>query len=106
MRDFIVGDVGKVLDLLQKISPSLVDSLLLLIGFAQGTNEPKSEDAPNNIFAPVAGYDRVEGDFNKLAIPSFLDWFEMNPPLKWGAVALAVLGVAAFLGGWRPGNDI
>ncbi|PLZ77481.1 short-chain dehydrogenase, partial [Fischerella thermalis WC217] len=38
MRDFIVGDVGKVLDLLQKISPSLVDSLLLLIGFAQGTN--------------------------------------------------------------------
>ncbi|PMB37626.1 short-chain dehydrogenase [Fischerella thermalis CCMEE 5330] len=82
-----------------KNSPSLVDSLLLLIGFAQGTNEPKSEDAPNNIFVPVAGYDRVEGDFNKLAIPSFLDWFDMNPPLKWGAVALAVLGVVAFLGG-------
>ena len=32
-RDFIVGDVGKVLDVLQKVSPSLVDSLLLLIAF-------------------------------------------------------------------------
>jgi NAD(P)-dependent dehydrogenase (short-subunit alcohol dehydrogenase family)/DNA-binding transcriptional regulator YhcF (GntR family) len=106
MRDFIVGDVGKVLDLLQKISPSLVDSLLLLIGFAQGTNEPKSEDAPNNIFAPIEGQDRVEGDFSKLAIPSFLDWFDMNPPLKWGTLALAVLGVTAFLGGWRPGSDV
>lgn len=105
-RDFIVGDVGKVLDIMQRVSPSLVDSLLLLIGFTgQRTDEPKSEDAPDNVFEPIEGYDRVEGDFGNLAIPTFTDWLDMNPPLKWGAVAAAALGVAAVIGGLFPGKD-
>jgi NAD(P)-dependent dehydrogenase (short-subunit alcohol dehydrogenase family) len=105
-RDFIVGDVGKVLDVMQRVSPALVDNLLLLIGFAgQRTNEPKSEDAPDNVFAPIAGYDTVEGDFGNLTIPTFTDWLDMNPPIKWGAAAVAAaLGFAAVLGG-LPGND-
>ncbi|MFH7026022.1 MAG: SDR family oxidoreductase [Heteroscytonema crispum UTEX LB 1556] len=106
-RDFIVGDVGKVLDILQKVSPSLVDSLLLLVGFpGQRTNEPKSENAPDNLYAAVPGYDKVEGDFGNLEIPTFLDWFDQNPPVKWGAIAFAVLGIAAFVGGWRNGNNV
>jgi NAD(P)-dependent dehydrogenase (short-subunit alcohol dehydrogenase family) len=107
-RDFIAGDVGRVLDVLQRVSPELVDSILAVIGFAgQRTNEPKSEDAPDNLFAPaIPEYDRVKGDFDHLVIPTFLDWFDMNPPLKWGAVGFAALGIAALLGGWRPGNDV
>ena len=107
-RDFIAGDVGRVLDVLQRLSPELVDSILAVIGFAgQRTNEPKSEDAPDNLFAPaIPEYDRVKGDFDHLVIPTFLDWFDMNPPVKWGAVAFAALGVAALLGGWRRGNDV
>ncbi|MEH2124628.1 SDR family oxidoreductase [Nostoc sp.] len=106
-RDFIVGDVGKVLDLAQRISPSLVDSLLLAIAFrGQRTNEPKSEDAPNNVFEPINSYDRVEGDFGNLTIPSLLDSLDMNPALKWGAIALAVFGIAGFLGGWSNNSDI
>lgn len=92
-RNFIVGDVGRVLDVLQRLSPELVDNLLLLIGFAgQRTNEPKSEDAPHNVFEPIEGYDRVEGDFGNLAIPSFTDWLDKNPALKWGAIAGTALG--------------
>jgi NAD(P)-dependent dehydrogenase (short-subunit alcohol dehydrogenase family) len=107
-RDFIAGDVGRVLDVLQRLSPELVDSILAVIGFAgQRTNEPKSEDAPDNLFAPaIPEYDRVKGDFDHLVIPTFLDWFDMNPPLKWGAVGFAALGIAALLGAWRPGNDV
>ncbi|MHC5735519.1 SDR family oxidoreductase [Nostoc sp.] len=106
-RDFIVGDVGKVLDLAQRISPSLVDSLLLAIAFrGQRTNEPKSEDAPNNVFEPINSYDRVEGDFGNLTIPSLLDSLDMNPALKWGAIALAVFGIAGFLGGWSNNSDV
>lgn len=105
-RDFIVGDVGKVLDVMQRVSPALVDSLLLLIGFAgQRTDEPKSEDAPDNVFEPIEGYNTVEGDFGNLAIPTFTDWLDMNPPVKWGAVAAAALGFAAVLGGLFPGKD-
>ncbi|GAB1541270.1 SDR family oxidoreductase [Scytonema sp. NUACC21] len=106
-RDFITGDVGRVLDFLQRLSPELVDYILLQIGFiGQRTNEPKSEDAPDNLYGPVPEYDRVKGDFDQLVIPTFLDWLDMNPPLKWGAVAFAALGVAAFLGGWRPGDNV
>lgn len=105
-RDFIVGDVGKVLDVMQRVSPSLVDNLLLLIGFTgQRTNEPKSEDAPDNVFAPIEGYDRVEGDFSNLTIPTFMDALDKNPPLKWGALAAAALGIAAVVGGLFPGKD-
>jgi NAD(P)-dependent dehydrogenase (short-subunit alcohol dehydrogenase family) len=105
-RDFVVGDAGKVLDLLQRVSPSLVDSLLLAIAFqGQRTNEPKSLDAPNNLFAPIEGYDRVEGDFRNLSIPSFLDNLDKNPPLKWGALAVAALGIATALGIWGK-NEI
>ncbi|MDX2215614.1 MAG: SDR family oxidoreductase [Oculatellaceae cyanobacterium bins.114] len=98
-RDLIVGDIGKVTDLLQRISPTLMDTLLLAIGFqGQRTDEPKSEDAPNNLYEPIAGYDRVEGDFSHLAIPSVSDWFDRNPAVKWGAIAAVVLGAAAITG--------
>ncbi|SRR5579883_445081 len=96
-RNFIVGDVGRLLDLLQRISPELVDSILVLVGLTgQRTNEPKSEDAPNNLYGPIPEYDRVEGDFSNLAIPSISDWLEMNSVFKWGALA-AGLAVAALL---------
>ncbi|MBW4678649.1 MAG: SDR family oxidoreductase [Microcoleus vaginatus WJT46-NPBG5] len=94
-RDYIVGDVGRVLDVLQRLSPQLVDVLLLLIAFpGQRTPEPKSEDAPDNLFEPMAGYDRVQGDFGHLTIPSLSDWIILNPAV---AIAGSVLGVAALL---------
>ncbi|MDZ8240100.1 MAG: SDR family oxidoreductase [Nostoc sp. ChiQUE01a] len=87
-RDFLVGDVAKILDLLQRISPSLVDTFLLFTAFRlQRTAEPKSEDAPNNFYQPVAEHDRVGGDFDKLVIPSISDWLDKNPLLQWGAIA-------------------
>lgn len=105
-RDFIVGDVGRVLDVLQRISPSLLDNLLVLIGFpGQRTNEPKFEDAPDNLYEPIQGYDKVEGDFNNLTIPTVTDWLVMNPVLKWSAVAVAALGVAV-VSGLLSTNDI
>lgn len=102
-RDFIVGDVGRVLDILQRLSPGLVDNVLTLVGFPlQRTNEPKPDDAPDNLYEPVVAHDRVEGDFGNLTIPSITDWLEMNPPLKWGALAVAALGIVAVLGGLTP----
>ena len=46
-RDFIVGDVGRILDLGQRLSPELMDALLVAVGFTgQRTSEPKSADGP------------------------------------------------------------
>jgi NAD(P)-dependent dehydrogenase (short-subunit alcohol dehydrogenase family) len=105
-RDFLVGDAARALDVLQRLSPSLVDSLLLLIGFRlQRTTEPKSEDASNNFYQPVLTDNRVEGDFSNQVVPSVSDWLDKNPTLKWGAIAsaaaLALLAAQAFKNGGR-----
>ncbi len=99
IRDYIVSDVGRVLDIAQRISPGLVDTLLLAIGFPlQKTDEPKSEDAPNNLYEPIQGYDRVNGDFDHLEIPSITDLLDKGPSLAIGAFTVAALGFAALMG--------
>ena len=103
-RDMIVGDSGRVLDVLQKLSPQLVDLLLAAVAISgQHTQEIKSED-DNNLYDPATEqYDRVEGDFSHLVIPSFLDWLDMNPLAKLGSVvglgALTLLAAQALKGG-------
>jgi NAD(P)-dependent dehydrogenase (short-subunit alcohol dehydrogenase family) len=96
-RDFIVGDVGKVLDVLQRLSPGLVDYVLTLIGFqGQRTTEVKTEHDANNLYSPTPEYDRVEGDFGNLTVPSVTDLVDRNPLLGWGLAAgtLGVVGLA------------
>lgn len=96
-RDIIVGDVGRTLDLLQKLSPQFVDWMLNLIAVeGQKTNTVKYETDPNNLYEPIEGYDRAEGDFSHLTIPSFLDWFDWHPAAKWGTIAgLSALALLA-----------
>jgi len=78
-RDFFVGDAARLLDALQRLSPELADSLLLLIGFqAQRTNVPKSPDDRNNLYEPFPDDARVDGDFSNLVIPSLSDWLAKN----------------------------
>ncbi len=97
-RNFIVGDVGRILDLLQRLSPALVDELLLLLGFQfQRTQEPKSPEAGDSLYAPMPEQNRVEGDFSPLTVPSLSDWLAMNPRLTWGAVAGIAVGVIGLL---------
>ncbi len=95
-RDTIVGDVGRAIDLLQKIAPDLVDTLVGAIAVPfQRTNTIKSADDPNNLFEPISGYDKTTGDFTDKTIPSFLDWFDVHPLAKWGTVGLGVLALIA-----------
>lgn len=103
-RDMIVGDTGRVLDVLQKVSPQLIDLLLTAIAIpGQQTQEIKSED-DNNLYDPATEqYDRVDGDFSHLVIPSFLDWLDTNPLAKLGGAvglgALALLAAQVLKGG-------
>lgn len=82
-RDFIVGDVGRILDLAQRLSPELMDAILVAIGFSgQRTSEPKSAEGQNNLYAPMDGYTQVEGDFNNLTIFSLSDWIIKKTTFK------------------------
>jgi NAD(P)-dependent dehydrogenase (short-subunit alcohol dehydrogenase family) len=93
-RDYYVGDSARVLAALQRLSPSLLDALFLAIGFQfQRTNEPKSADERTNVYDPVPGDERVQGDFNKLVIPSVSDWLAQNPVVTWGAIGAVIAGL-------------
>ncbi len=97
-RDFLVGDAARILDVLQRLSPGLMDSLLSMIGFSlQCSDQPKAVDDPNNLYQPVLEHTDIHGPYQAAEIPSVLDWVDRNPGIKWGAIAtlaaLSVLGV-------------
>jgi hypothetical protein len=95
-RDLIVGDVGRLIDLFQKIVPDLTDTLVGAIAVpGQRTERIKATDDPNNLFEPIEGYSTTTGDFTEKTIPSFLDWFDFHPAIKWSTAA--GLGVLAFI---------
>lgn len=99
VRNHIVGDSGRLIDLVQRISPALLDALLLAIAFdSQRTSEAKGEE-PNNLFEPMQGYDRVEGDFKHLEIPSLSDAITKRPVAMFGVIALVALGGLSLLAG-------
>jgi len=87
-RDYIVGDVGRLLDLTQRLSPSLLDFALEQIGFrGQHTDDPKTPQEPDNLFAPMMGYEQVNGDFNQLTVPSLSDWLVRNFTAAMGVLS-------------------
>jgi NAD(P)-dependent dehydrogenase (short-subunit alcohol dehydrogenase family) len=71
VRDIVPGEAALALVMLQRLSPRLVDAILERIGFeTQMTDEPKSPDAPNNLYRPIEGpaFDEVEGDLGGEAL--------------------------------------
>jgi NAD(P)-dependent dehydrogenase (short-subunit alcohol dehydrogenase family) len=87
-RDMIVGDVGRLADLAQKLVPDLTDALVGAIAIpGQRSSKIKAADDPNNLFEPIEGYSTTTGDFTDKTLPSFLDWFDLHPAVKWSAAA-------------------
>jgi hypothetical protein len=81
---------------------------MLAVGFrGQRTREPKPETAPDNLFAPLPGQNKVEGEFGHLArLEGAAPWLERN---KWLVTGVTALGAVALLarrgGGNRDGNN-
>jgi hypothetical protein len=95
-REIIAGGAGKGMLLTQRLSPRLMDALMLRGGFeSQMTGEPKSAAGPDGLFAPMKGQDRSEGDFGGQATPrSYLTWLDTHRAAKWTVGAAVTL--AAF----------
>jgi NAD(P)-dependent dehydrogenase (short-subunit alcohol dehydrogenase family) len=98
-RDLVVGGAGKALLLTQRLSPRLMDAIMLYVGFRwQKTDELKREEAPDYLFGPVEGNDRVEGDLGKWSFSRSLStWLEIHPRTKRGAVVGGALLTLATL---------
>ena len=88
--EIIVGGGGVMLALMNRIAPHLVDLALRKTSFSmQKTDEPKSENAPDNLFSSDTGDTRVQGDFEGARGSSVGTWLETHPSVRtalgWGA---------------------
>jgi NAD(P)-dependent dehydrogenase (short-subunit alcohol dehydrogenase family) len=105
VRDIVVGGAGKAIVAMQRLSPRLLDWGMLPIGVkAQQTDEPKSADAPNNLFRPIEHYSHVEGDFGTQSMPfSVTGWLDFHPIARRAAFLGTAAGIIA-IRRMRPGK--
>src|ERR671910_2451578 len=87
-RDFVCGGAAQALILNQRLSPRILDAILTTrVGFSpQKTEEPRSEDDPDNLYAPINGHDTAKNGFRALS-RSLYNWLEMHPKVRRGAAA-------------------
>ena len=90
VREIYVGGAGKSMEWLHLLSPGLTDRLLSRFGYRpQMTNEPKTDQAPHNLYDHVEGYDQVQGSFDKEARGvSIYTSLSTHPPMRWGLIAV------------------
>jgi NAD(P)-dependent dehydrogenase (short-subunit alcohol dehydrogenase family) len=100
-RDLVSGGAAQALILNQRLFPRMLDAILTTrAGFSpQMTDEPRSEDDPDNLHAPIRGHDTAKNGFRALS-RSLYNWLQMHPTVKRGAAVATALGL---LGALRRG---
>jgi short-subunit dehydrogenase len=96
-RDVYAGGAGKLMAMNQKIAPKAMDAFLLKTAFeGQKTRQSKSSKAPNAVFEPIEGYNRVRGEFDKMG-NRVTPGQGTSSPAAGGASIPWLLGVAGAL---------
>ena len=82
----------------QRLSPRMLDAVLSTqAGFGpQKTAEPRSEDEPDNLYAPIRGHDTAKNGFRALS-RSLYNWLQMHPVVRRGAAAGTALALLTTL---------
>jgi hypothetical protein len=93
VREVYVGGAGRFMAFMHRLSPMLTD--LFFSRFAikpQLTDQPKTDQAPSNLYSHLEGYNRVHGSFgNEARERSLYTGLRTRPALYWSLVA-ALLG--------------
>ena len=95
--EIYAGDAARMFATMEHFTPRLMDKFLLKQGFSgQHTDRPKSARAPDNLYAPLEGYDYVRGDFRKQQTRlSVTNELQANRSLRAGIVGIAAGAAAA-----------
>src|SRR3712207_699272 len=67
-RDLVSGGAAQAMIINQRLSPRMLDAILATrAGFSpQLTDEPRSEDDPDNLYSPIGGYDTAKNGFREI----------------------------------------
>jgi NAD(P)-dependent dehydrogenase (short-subunit alcohol dehydrogenase family) len=97
-RDLVSGGAAQALIINQRLSPRMLDTVLATrAGFSpQLTDEPRSKDDPDNLYAPIEGHDTARNDFRALS-RSLYNWLEMHPTVRRGVAVGTALGLLGAL---------
>jgi NAD(P)-dependent dehydrogenase (short-subunit alcohol dehydrogenase family) len=98
VRDLVSGGAAQALILNQRLSPRMLDAILTTrAGFSpQKTKEPRSEEDPDNLYAPIQGHDTAKNGFRAFS-RSLYNWLQMHPVVRRGAAAGTALGILGAL---------
>jgi hypothetical protein len=98
VRDLVSGGAAQALILNQRLSPRMLDAILTTrAGFGpQKTKEPRSEEDPDNLYAPIQGHDTAKNGFRAFS-RSLYNWLQMHPVVRRGAAAGTALGILGAL---------
>lgn len=97
VRELYVGGAGRMIAWMHRLAPKQTDLLFSRLAFRpQLTTQPKSDQAPSNLYNHLEGYNQVHGTFGKQARAfSLYTGLRSRPALYWGTLAaLAGLGYA------------
>ncbi|HLL70411.1 MAG TPA: SDR family oxidoreductase [Pyrinomonadaceae bacterium] len=100
VRDIVVGDGGKILSVLQRISPSLLDRVMLAGGAAFKLQQRAEPPRPgDNLFAPMNETGATTGEYThrSTTFSPFTTHLEPYPNRKRLLLAAAVLGAFALM---------
>jgi NAD(P)-dependent dehydrogenase (short-subunit alcohol dehydrogenase family) len=94
--EMVVGGSSQLGIMAQSLAPRLLDLLWVAAGFKPQHREPKSSDAPSNLFEPLPGGDQVEGTLAHPRSTSVYTWLETHPTVR-RTLAVAAVGAVAVL---------
>lgn len=103
-REIYAGGAAKAMTLPQRVSPRLMDALVLRFGFrTQQTDQPESPDTPHNLWSPLPD-PRTEGQFGAFAFRrSLYNTLATHPGTRRIITGAALGALAALLARTRRG---
>ncbi len=95
VRDLVAGGAGLGVIYAERVSPAIADFFSETIGFAgqDGGAKDSPEQYRDNLFAPVSGYDTVEGNFSDEQFESDPYTFIKTSPRAKNSLLLGAVGL-------------
>jgi NAD(P)-dependent dehydrogenase (short-subunit alcohol dehydrogenase family) len=102
VRELVVGDAGYMVNFMKRVAPTITNNVVSARGFRQQrSNEPKSAEAPDNLYEHVSGYNQVSGLIEPQTRSfSPITWLSTHPRVRLGIWA-GLISAVGFFTGWR-----
>lgn len=103
VRDLVAGGAGLGVVFAERVSPKAADFFSETVGFAgqQGGDKDSAEQFKDNLFAPISGYDTVEGNFSDEQFMSDPYTTLVTSPRLKNSLLMGAVGVVGGLLAWK-----